>query len=153
MIVYLEILIIGWLKSSANDRFDCKPKRKFHMDMQEPFSSQYFITLKKDINAMFFKSTSNIKWKIICITLKDKISTLFNSRIFILTCKSSMTHFIKNISRKTFSRGSSQPRARTQVSRIVDRCFTVWTTREVQDTACMHRKKKKAESKFLSAWT
>ena len=99
------------------------------------------------------KSTSNIKWKIICITLKDKISTLFNSRIFILTCKSSMTHFIKNISRKTFSRGSSQPRARTQASRIVDRCFTVWTTREVQDTACMHRKKKKAESKFLSAWT
>lgn len=71
------------------------------MDMQEPFSSQYFITLKKDINAMFFKSTSNIKWKIICITLKDKISTLFNSRIFILTCKSSMTHFIKNISHKS----------------------------------------------------
>ena len=99
------------------------------------------------------KSTSNIKWKIICITLKDKISTLFNSRIFIFTCRSSMTHFIKNISHKTFSRGSSQPRARTQVSRIVDRCFTVWTTREVQDTACMHRKKKKAESKFLSAWT
>ena len=37
MIVYLEILIIGWLKSSANDIFDCKPKRKFHMDMQEPY--------------------------------------------------------------------------------------------------------------------
>ena len=31
----------------------------------------------------------------------------------------------------SFSRGSSQPRARTQVSRIVDRCFTVWATREV----------------------
>ena len=31
----------------------------------------------------------------------------------------------------SFSRGSSQPRERTQVSRIVDRCFTVWATREV----------------------
>ena len=29
----------------------------------------------------------------------------------------------------SFSRGSSQPRARTQVSRIVDRRFTVWATR------------------------
>ena len=29
------------------------------------------------------------------------------------------------------SRGSSQPRARTRVSHIVDRCFTVWATREV----------------------
>ena len=28
----------------------------------------------------------------------------------------------------SFSRGSSQPRDWTQVSRIVDRCFTVWTT-------------------------
>ena len=31
----------------------------------------------------------------------------------------------------SFSRGSSQPRARTQVSGIVDRGFTVWATREV----------------------
>ena len=31
----------------------------------------------------------------------------------------------------TFSRGSSQPKAQTQVSSIVDRCFTVWATREV----------------------
>ena len=31
----------------------------------------------------------------------------------------------------SFSRGSSQPRDWTQVSRIVDRCFTVWATREV----------------------
>ena len=30
-----------------------------------------------------------------------------------------------------FSKGSSQPRDRTQVSRIVGRCFTVWATREV----------------------
>ena len=30
----------------------------------------------------------------------------------------------------SFSRGSSQPRDRTQVSHIVDRCFTVWATRE-----------------------
>ena len=29
----------------------------------------------------------------------------------------------------SFSRGSSQPRDRTLVSRIVDRCFTVWATR------------------------
>ena len=31
----------------------------------------------------------------------------------------------------SFSRGSSQPRARTQVSRIVECRFTVWATREV----------------------
>ena len=30
----------------------------------------------------------------------------------------------------SFSRGSSQHRDRTRVSRIVDRCFTVWATRE-----------------------
>ena len=28
-------------------------------------------------------------------------------------------------------RGSSQPRDRTRVSHIVDRCFTIWATREV----------------------
>ena len=32
----------------------------------------------------------------------------------------------------SFSRGSSQPRDRTLVSRIVDRRFTIWATREVQ---------------------
>ena len=31
----------------------------------------------------------------------------------------------------SFSRGSSQPRAQTRVSHIVDRCFTIWATREV----------------------
>ena len=31
----------------------------------------------------------------------------------------------------SFSRGSSQPRAQTRVSCIVDRCFTIWATREV----------------------
>ena len=31
----------------------------------------------------------------------------------------------------SFSRGCSWPRDQTQVSRIVDRCFTVWATREV----------------------
>ena len=30
----------------------------------------------------------------------------------------------------SFSRGSSRPRDRTQVSGIVDRCFSVWATRE-----------------------
>ena len=30
----------------------------------------------------------------------------------------------------SFSRGSSQPRDRTQVSCIADRCFTIWVTRE-----------------------
>ena len=30
----------------------------------------------------------------------------------------------------SFSRGSSQPRDRTQVSRIADRCFNLWATRE-----------------------
>ena len=31
----------------------------------------------------------------------------------------------------SFSKGSSQPRDWTRVSRIVDRCLTVWATREV----------------------
>ena len=31
----------------------------------------------------------------------------------------------------SFSRGSSQPRDQTRVSHIVDRCLTVWVTREV----------------------
>ena len=31
----------------------------------------------------------------------------------------------------SFSRESSRPRDRTRVSCIVDRCFTVWATREV----------------------
>ena len=35
----------------------------------------------------------------------------------------------------SFSRGSSRPRDRTQVSRIVGRRFTVWATREAQYTA------------------
>ena len=41
----------------------------------------------------------------------------------------------------SFSRGSSQPRARTRVSRIVDRRFTVWATREVNNItkACQHQ--------------
>ena len=41
----------------------------------------------------------------------------------------------------SFSRGSSQPRARTRVSHIVDRLFTIWATREVNDIS------------VLSAWT
>ena len=32
----------------------------------------------------------------------------------------------------SFSRGSSRPRDRTWVSLIVDRCFTIWATREVR---------------------
>ena len=39
----------------------------------------------------------------------------------------------------SFSRGSSQPRDRTQVSHIVDRCFTVWATREVQLKLNQHK--------------
>ena len=35
----------------------------------------------------------------------------------------------------SFSRGSSQPRDRTQVSRLVGRCFIVWATREAY-TVC-----------------
>ena len=38
----------------------------------------------------------------------------------------------------SFSRGSSQPRDGTRISRIVDKCFTVWATREVhsKNTVC-----------------
>ena len=34
----------------------------------------------------------------------------------------------------SFSRGSSRPRDRTQVSHVVGRCFTIWTTREAQES-------------------
>ena len=34
----------------------------------------------------------------------------------------------------SFSRGSSQPRDQTQVSSIADRYFTVWATREAQNS-------------------
>ena len=40
----------------------------------------------------------------------------------------------------SFSRGTSQPRDRTQVSRIVGRCFTAWATREAyrEDPQTLH---------------
>ena len=38
----------------------------------------------------------------------------------------------------SFSRGSSWPRDRTLISRIVGRRFTVWTTREVLGTGIKH---------------
>ena len=34
----------------------------------------------------------------------------------------------------SFSRGSSQSRDWIQISRIVGRCFTIWATREAQET-------------------
>ena len=37
----------------------------------------------------------------------------------------------------SFSRGSSQPRARTRVSRAVDRRFTIWATREVSSKVAL----------------
>ena len=40
----------------------------------------------------------------------------------------------------SFSRGSSWPRDRTWVSRIVGRCLTIWATREVQWLRYSHRK-------------
>ena len=36
----------------------------------------------------------------------------------------------------SFSRGSSQPRDRTQVSWIAGRCFTIWATREERKELC-----------------
>ena len=38
----------------------------------------------------------------------------------------------------SFSRESSRPRDRTQVSHIVRRCFTVWATREVEVSTCIY---------------
>ena len=38
----------------------------------------------------------------------------------------------------SFSRGSSQPRDRTQVSRVAGRCFNLWDTREAQMTSIRH---------------
>ena len=38
----------------------------------------------------------------------------------------------------SFSRRSSRPRDWTRVSRIVGRCFTIWATREIPSTICIH---------------
>ena len=43
----------------------------------------------------------------------------------------------------SFSRGSSRPRDQTQVSPIVDRCFTIWATRGVPEGEKEQIKKKK----------
>ena len=43
----------------------------------------------------------------------------------------------------SFSRGSSQPRNRTRVSRIAGRCFTVWATREVIRSEMSQKEKDK----------
>ena len=40
----------------------------------------------------------------------------------------------------SFSRGSSRPRDWTWVSHIVDRCFTIWATREVREKRNQIRK-------------
>ena len=53
-----------------------------------------------------------------CTLLRSSIHGIFQARILESVAIS-------------FSRGSSQFRDWTQVSRIVGRCFTVWTTREV----------------------
>ena len=50
----------------------------------------------------------------------------------------------------SFSRGSSQPRAWTQVSHIVDRWFTIWATREVN--GCESWTIKKAERRRIDAF-
>ena len=58
-----------------------------------------------------------------------------------------------------FSRGSSQPRGWTWVSHIVDRCFTIWATREVIiEEIILRRKAIKVKSfshvqLFVTPWT
>ena len=47
-----------------------------------------------------------------------------------------------------FSRGSSQPRDRTQVFHIVDRRFTIWATREVTVIVTVPKNK----GRFSTAW-
>ena len=51
-----------------------------------------------------------------------------------------------------FSRRSSPPRDRTQVSCIVGRCFTIWTIRETQEwsvSGAKHSKKQQTEVRWL----
>ena len=52
----------------------------------------------------------------------------------------------------SFSRRSSQPRARTRVSHIVDRRFTVWATREVQKNKEDVNKWDTLGRKIISIW-
>ena len=53
-----------------------------------------------------------------------------------------------------FSRGSSQARNWTRVSRIIGRCFTIWTTREVRRNIPEHNKSYiwKPQSKHYPQW-
>ena len=48
-----------------------------------------------------------------------------------------------------FSRGSSQPRDRTQISRIAGRFFTSWATRETPLLVYQH----KINKKFVTEWS
>ena len=52
----------------------------------------------------------------------------------------------------SFSRGSSRPRDQTWVSRILDRCFTVWATREVQQGSHSNMKEKSKALQTSKTW-
>ena len=75
-----------------------------------------------------FKSQSQSQSEVAqsCPTLCDPMDTRF-LRPWDFLGKSSAVgcHFLLQ--------GTSQPRDRTQVSHIVDRCFTIWATREVRE--------------------
>ena len=86
---------------------------------------------------LFFMSVFLLKWSEVaqsCLTFWDpvdcsppgsSIHEIFQARVLEWVVIS-------------FSRGTSQPRDRTQVSCIVARGFTIWATREVPKCKCFH---------------
>ena len=71
------------------------------------------------------------------VTVKVKMKSLSRVRLFVTpwTVGSFVHGILLEWIAISFSRGSSRPRDRTQVSHIVDRCFIDWATREVETVA------------------
>ena len=85
------------------------------------FSLNINALLNKNNIALFLNSTYFLKWKSLChVQLFNTVHGILQARIL------EWVAF-------PFSRGSSQPRDRTQVSCITGRFLTSWATKEAQE--------------------
>ena len=111
-------------------------KQQLELDMKQQIGSK---SAKEYIKAVYchsayltyMQSESESEVAQLCLTLCDpmdcslpgsSVHGIFQARILEWVAIS-------------FSRGSSQPSDRTQVSHIVGRCFTIWATRGMQNTS------------------
>ena len=88
----------------------------------------------REIDIKMYHATTQIKWSEVtqsCLTLCNPMDhSLPGSSVHGI-----FQAIVLEWTAISFSRGSSRPRDRTWVSRIVDRHFTGWATREVQISA------------------